>query len=171
MLHFQSLLSTSRGVADKEAVPPGFPIERERGSSFKACLYLSLRFCRKSSSPRSLCRASTEGGARFVIPGEGALKMGNKISQGASESTVTAHGAPRGRKVCIQWGVAWFLDLMMYIYTAIDYCSAMQPSALCLPHHLGHTSVCHGNPLQGVPSTPATTSRVTRGTDGEHVSE
>ena len=50
------------------------------------------------------------------------------------------------------------------------YSSAMQPSTPYLPPWLGYTrallaSVCHTNPLRGVPSTPVSTSCVTQGTD------
>jgi hypothetical protein len=51
---------------------------------------------------------------------------------------------------------------------AVDYSSAMQRSQ-CLPPWLGKTrtplaSKCHGNPVQGIPSTPVNTSSIAQGT-------
>jgi hypothetical protein len=55
------------------------------------------------------------------------------------------------------------------------YPSALQPSAQYTPPWLGYTtallaSVCVGNPLQGILSSPVTTSHVTQGRDCQHTS-
>jgi hypothetical protein len=52
------------------------------------------------------------------------------------QNMVTVREAPHRRKAYIQWGAAWFPKGIVYD-TAIDYPSAMQPSARYLPPWLG----------------------------------
>jgi hypothetical protein len=134
----------------------GAPMERD--VPFQSLVYISLYpkslrppFCPtavcKPDKPldirRSLWAAPIKGNAPFP---ESLINSFIHLSQSPhlrssptthrEKNTVSVHGAPRRRKAYIQRGVAWFPKGIVH-NTAIDYPSAMQPSASYLPPWLG----------------------------------
>ena len=88
------------------------------------------------------------------------------LLQNGGNNNATLHGAPRGRKVYIQWGAVWLPRGWMTTLLPLPQCHAALttiPTTLAWIDQNPLASVCRSNPQQRLPYTLVTASHMTQG--------